>query len=331
MKSIFVLAALFVAGQAALAAPMPIPELALWEKNMVEFGAKYQDQRAMTTWEGAVWYYDGQRVFFQLADYTHDEKWKQAAQNSAETYRGYVLNNDGKIPGWRIFPHGLFEDFKRNGDVKSKEAVIALSKRSAYAFKGGGESAELSRETAYILQTYLFAEELGAPKHPMRDEAVKFAFAHMDQWFGKKSAPLLKPFMVGLTCEALIRWHEKTRDPRVLPAIKGAADWMWAHAWVAADQAFWYERKVPYETAPADEKGAPDLNLLVAPIYAWLYLRTRDVKYRDEGDQVFAGGVRKAYLGGGKQFSQSYRWSFAYVQWRQEAEKPREAGSTLRQ
>ena len=61
---------------------------------------------------------------------------------------------------------------------------------------------------------------------------------------------------------------------------------------------------------------APDLNLLIAPMYAWLYRQTGETKYRDQGDALFAGGVKKAYLDGGKQFDQNYWWSFDYVRWR---------------
>ena len=42
---------------------------------------------------------------------------------------------------------------------------------------------------------------------------------------------------------------------------------------------------------------------------------TGDVKYLERGDEIFNGGVAGAYLGGGKQFSQQYRWSFDFVKW----------------
>jgi hypothetical protein len=227
------------------------------------------------------------------------------------------------VPGWRVFPHGLHQDFKRTGDAKSKEAVLLLAKNSAYAWAGGGKQPGLSRETAYALMVCLVAEELGEPKHPQRDQAVEYALGHIDQWFVSRTAPDVKPFMVGLACEALIQYYEKTKDPRVPPAITAAADWLRENAWVAQDTAFWYHCKEPYNPKKEPLKGAPDLNLLIAPAYAWLYLQTNDTKYRDCGDQVFSGGVRKAYLAGGKQCSQSYRWSFDYVKGRREAERRR--------
>jgi hypothetical protein len=44
-----------------------------------------------------------------------------------------------------------------------------------------------------------------------------------------------------------------------------------------------------------------------------MYHQTGDDAYRDRGDQVFAGGVTRAWLDGGKQFNQNYMWSFEYV------------------
>ncbi|MBZ5636897.1 MAG: hypothetical protein LAO55_27555, partial [Acidobacteriia bacterium] len=59
-----------------------------------------------------------------------------------------------------------------------------------------------------------------------------------------------------------------------------------------------------------------DLNLLLAPMYGWVYQRTGAQIYRDQGDQLFNAGVAGAWLDGGKQFSQNYRWSQKYVEWR---------------
>ena len=64
---------------------------------------------------------------------------------------------------------------------------------------------------------------------------------------------------------------------------------------------------------------APTLNLLIAPIYAWVAGRTGNLRLLDQGDRIFAGGVKHANLEGGKHFNQNYRWSFAYVSWRASA------------
>ena len=33
----------------------------------------------LTTWEGNVWYYDGIRVYYLIADYTGDPSWEKCA------------------------------------------------------------------------------------------------------------------------------------------------------------------------------------------------------------------------------------------------------------
>lgn len=296
-------------------APVPIPELKAWEASMITWGKKLIDQRAQPFSEATVWYYDGQRIFYQIADYTGDPSWNEAARNARDIYRPYVLKNRGRIPGWRVFPQGFLMDWQRNRDTDSRDAVLALASSSAYAPRGGGPGEALSRETAYCIEAYLAAEKLGQPRNPHLAQSVAWALGHIDQWFVQKSSPNWAPFMFALTCEALIQYYDAVSpDPAILEKIRLGAEACWREAWVPADQAFWYR---------ADNKahGAPDLNLLVAPVYAWLYLKTGDPVWRDRGDQIFAGGVRKAWLGGGKQFSQNYRWSFQYVAWRRQAEK----------
>ncbi|MBM3476079.1 MAG: hypothetical protein FJX75_22650 [Armatimonadetes bacterium] len=301
---------------------VPIPELGLWEENMKEFGAKHGlglatafriDQGYVS--EAHVWYYDGARVFYQIAEYTGEARWNEFAAQSLEIYRGYVLALNGGVPGWRVFPHGLYMHFRRTGDERSKAAAVLLSKNSPYAAVGGAPGEEHSRETAYCINAYLVAEALGEPTHPKLEQAVEYALGHLNQWFVENVSANWAPFMFGLTCEALISYHDQVKkDPRILPAIRMGIDECWKRAWIEEKQAFFYRADDP-------TGAAPGLNLLVAPAFAWVYLQTGDAAYRDRGDKVFGGGVRAAWLDGGKQFSQNYRWSFDYVKWRTEGER----------
>jgi hypothetical protein len=305
--------------------PVPIPEMKAWEENMKTFGMKHTNERTFSILdepgpERYVWYYDGPRVLYQIADYTGDTTWKDHAEKVQMIYREYIYALNGKVPGWRIFPHGLSLHYKVTGDGKSKEAAVLLSERSAFASAGGGPDERLSRETAYCINAYITAEALGQPTHPKLEQALEFALGHIEQWFVQNTSENWAPFMFGLTCEALISYYsEVKKDPRILPAIKLGLDECWERAWKEDKQAFFYRADNP-------AGAAPDLNLLVAPAYAWVYLLTGDTTYRDRGDKIFAGGVRGANLNGGKQFSQNYRWSFNYVKWRTEAERIRTGG-----
>jgi hypothetical protein len=180
---------------------------------------------------------------------------------------------------------------------------------------GGGPDEVLSRETAYCINAWLVAETLGEPRNQKLRQSVDWALGHIDQWFVQNSSDNWAPFMFGLTCEALISYyHQIEEDPRIPVAIRMGLDATWDRAWVEKDEAFCYRAGNPVE-------GTGTLSPLVAPAFAWVYLKTGDTLYRDRGDMVFAGGVKCAWLEGGKQYSQSYRWSFDYVKWRLQAEQ----------
>jgi hypothetical protein len=171
----------------------------------------------------------------------------------------------------------------------------------------------LSREVAYAIETYVTARKLGF-QHPNLGPYVDIALGHLAQWADTATVPYVQPFMVALTAEALIEYAQETPDPRLLPALRAALEVVWTRTWVPEAWAFRYvDRPVPAEGAP---EPAPDLNLLIAPAFAWVYRETGDDVARQRADIAFGAGVQRAWLEGGKQFSQNYRWSFDYVTWR---------------
>ena len=303
------------------------PELARWEAQMKTYGQQHcqelRDSRLSADERLTATYYDGEWVYYQISQYTGDKSWLSCAQLAETIYRdGYVVANKGAVPGYWNFSHGLTLDFLQSGDRASREAAISLSKNAAFARDDTPAewtvSADLSREVAYAMMSYLNAERLGQPRRSRLNLLVDQALGHMNQWFVQKSAPYVRPFMVALTSQALISWYEVSNDERVVPAIMRAANGLWNDCWLPASEAFMYTDR---QTASGGQEPAPDLNLLIAPVYGWLYQQTRQEKYRERGDQIFAGGVRQAGLGGAKQFNQNYRWSFSYVRWRSSTSK----------
>ncbi len=301
-----------------------LPGLAQYNQQMIEKGTAQLCNRdailALGVWEGNVWYYDGARVGYQIADYTGNPDFAVCAKNPLDAYRPYVLNNNGFIPGWRNFAQGFRMDYERTGDELSKEAAIDLT-NAAFGPNGimtGYQIPDaISRETAYAIDTMIEIEKLGVPRNPRLEEYVDVALGHIDQWFSSDPG-YYQPFMFGLTAEALIKYHALTGDPRILPALKIATDWTWEHTWVAADRSFVYE----YFAGQPLTSGAPDLNMLVVPVFGWLYEQTGDPLYIQRGDQAFVGGVEGAWLDNGKQFSQNYRWSMDYLDWRDQIPVP---------
>ena len=299
------------------------PELVQWNADLLTYGALHCNREVIQSqqlWEGGVWYYDGAKVYYQTRDFTADASWDRCAEDVLEVYRRYVLTSGGAVPGWRVFPHGLYENYRRSGDEGSREAVLLLARKSAFAASGGSADPELSRETAYILHAYLFAEKLGAAAEfdLLRAAAVEHSLSHLDAWSSGRT-PYVKPFMVALTAEALIHDYQERADARIPEAIGRAADLLWRTCWRADAGSFVYINCTPgalNEECRTSQGNAPDLNLLIAPVYAWLYSQNGDGAQGARADAVFAGGVRGADLTIGKHFSQNYRWSFDAVRWR---------------
>lgn len=303
----------------------PIPSLSTWQSQMTSFGKTYCNPTNIAsqgTWDGNLWFYDGIRVYFQIADYTQDTSWNDCAGYVESVYKTYVLSTPG-IQGYFVFPHGLYQAYLRNNqDIDAKTAALALATLSAYAKVSGGVNDTNDdtplRETAYLVNTYRIAGYLGSPNATLYARAVNFLLGALDQEFVSKTNTFHKPFMTGLAMEALIQYYQDSNDPRVPPAIKAAADWLWANATMpdpldpTGKSTTFY-----YQSTDNPLVASPDLNLLIAPAYAWLYKLTGNPAYQQEGDALFQDGVNYACLKcDGKHFIQNYRWSFDYVNWR---------------
>lgn len=297
--------------------------LAKYESNMIEYGRKHaeflKDQTQPFDPLLAATYYDSAHVFFQIADYTKDDSWLEAAQNSLKIYRDrYVIPNNGNVPGYWKFPHGLL----RAGDLQSQTALIMLAQNGAYALPTTplSETADstMSREVAYLIMTALCAEKVGEPLNPKYILWIEQALGHLDQWFDFLSAPYVRPFMVALTSQALIEDVEAhpISKASLIEDLKIAASEL-RRLWTG--EAFQYTDR---QTSDGGTEPAPDLNLLIAPLFGWLYRETRFESYKEFGDEIFTTGVEKAYLGGAKQFNQNYRWSMKYLEWTKD-QKPK--------
>ena len=263
-------------------------------------------------------YYDALWVYQQIRSFTGDSGWDRCIDASRSLYRdSFVLNANGQVPGYWNFSHGLRNDVTSAGVEKSRVAIAALIEHAAFS---GIQTplawtldAELSREVAYTIMTYLNAKVIGLDFPEQRlFEFVEQSFGHIQQWTSG-NAPYVRPFMVALTAQALIEYHNAYGDPAVIPAVSEALDFIWRRAWIPGLQTFRYTDR---EHSSGGTEPAPDLNLLIAPAYMWLALHTGSTSWFQRAEAIFAGGVQGAYLGGAKQFNQNYRWSFQYMVWK---------------
>jgi hypothetical protein len=292
-----------------------------WESNMLEFGKRACEQTKNSNQPHdtllATTYYDAPAVFYKIADYTQDNFWKDCAEIALNIFRdNYVAVHNGKIPGYWNFTHGMLLNYQDTNNPLSLVLINLLSHAASFAADdtplSSTRSSLKSREVAYAILSYLDAEAAGYPQRIRLFSLVNQSINHLRQWQSGRS-PYVRPFMVGLTMQALISYFERTSDRKIIKPIVNMLDWLWKHTWIKRAQAFKYTDR---KTSSGGTEPAPDLNLLIAPAFAWAYHHTGLVRFRERGDQIFAGGIYKAWLQNNKQFNQNYRWSFRYIQYR---------------
>jgi hypothetical protein len=324
----------------------PVPLIVQWESNMISYGRQHcnelQPGGAPDNYQLEYTYYDAESVYYQIMKYTGDPTWKYCAGLAQGLYRDkIVLPQNGKIPGYWSFTKGLLLDWQRTKDPLDYTAVNDIIWNAAFHGETPLEwtaSIDSSREVAYAIMNYLNAETMGMPRRTRLADMVNQALGHIDQWFVTKTAQYMRPFMVAITCKALIQYYDVTHDSRIPPAVKKAIDGVWAQAWMAQQQTFQYTNvdtrnisaaSMGYNTGSTDP--SPDLNLMIAPVYAWWYMQSGDTTYRDKADQIFAGGITKGgpSLYYAKQFNQNYWWSFEYLNYRRLAQPGTTPGSTV--
>jgi hypothetical protein len=163
-------------------ASAPIPGIGKWQDTFNALGSKWcQTGTEPMSFgvEGQVWYYDGARVYFQLADYTQNKAWEQCALNIARQYRDYVVANKGSIIGNRIFTTGLRMAFERTGDPTFRDAVLMLAHQNSWSYNVQyAVPASQIRESAYILNAFIDAQKLGDKPHPNMSRYVDYLLGH---------------------------------------------------------------------------------------------------------------------------------------------------------
>ncbi len=363
-------------------AQTPLPLFDEWESNMTQWGEHWGQHLtnlypAQGSWNGnSMTYYDGQRVFYQIAEHTgQQDPWYSYAQEAKRVYLNYVayrINNwsglDYSIPGYRRFSHGLYMDWLLVNSPDIMESITKIRDNPAFSnpeYWGYDNPnttwywSNYSRDVAYALSAHVMAERAEQPRNEVRVPIyTAMALNHIDEWItGRRDNPdttkhRFAPFMAGLTAEALIDYYEweveQGQNPNntIPDALKQLADYMWTATvfdgpnqdepmWVSDiggtgypynDQggtgvgAFRYEdRENPTSAIDGTALLSPELNMLIAPLYAWVFKHYGDVTYIEQGDLIWEGGVALSNVGWNtKIFNQNYRWSFNYIKWRNE-------------
>jgi len=324
-----------------------------WGKHHNPNGSMGRDARIGATYYDAqyVFYqiadYTGQK-----------EPWYTYAKHAEINYRNYLGKTFRRAGYWRFphgfFEDYIREEGATTKDIMMIRDNVSFSHPIEFSPNTGyfGEWASVSRELAYVIQANVIAERARLPRKfdngaPRLKTFIRFTESQLYEWrtqtFMNPKSGRFAPFMFGLTAHALIEFHEwetaNGRDPNaywagkhwptIKDALKDVSYWAFNEATVRAGDNAGQKMWVPSsgqnggafrydDTADGSNDVAYDLNMLIAPVYGWLYKETHDVIYRDMGDQLWIGGVKKACLKCllGKVYNQNYRTSFDYIRWR---------------
>jgi hypothetical protein len=307
------------------AAQPPVPNRAKWEATMKTLADKWCNPKEKMGFGSSsqVWYYDGARVFFQAADYLRESQYIACAMNIARQYRDYVLASNA-VPGYRVFPHGLWMAYERTRDISFMKAAVKLAEAQPVPVAQWVWNAPVNmRETAYALQAAVMAQSRagGGYQNAWLQETADmlvgiFRMELGRAYFVDARSMYRQIFMDGLGMAALIEYYEHTKDRRVPPLIRETLDWIWANAWTGTQLLI--NPAPPGATCDwGCRQGNSDLINLTAPAFAWYYRYSGNVTYQERGDALFSHALDIPITWNGKIFSQNYRWSFDYVNWRE--------------
>lgn len=283
-------------------------------------------------------YYDGLAGALKVNSYVGSSNawYEKYVQQQFEAYTEYyVLPNQGRVQGYRNFTEGELKEVLSGLQYSEKalEAIKLQLVNGSYVATGDLSSVNLSRECAYAIMTHLNAQKTGIVLTDIQvkrlHQLVNWSTTHIEQWLKPTSVPYYRPFMGALTAKALIQYHQKYFLLGVKDLIKKLAQYTWDKCWKESagtwgeGQAFLYTDRVT-GSDELDGKTTPDLNLLIAPMYAWV---TPDSVM---ATKIFNGGypqytktgihIKGAYLGSfqnplGKHINQQMFWIDKFFEW----------------
>lgn len=289
-------------------------------------------------------YYDVELGFYNVGDYLSNATFlNTCTQRAEDIYRDRYVDasgvgkcGGGSCPGFWNFTSGLRKDFEETADTGSKDSAISLAENAAFCrgtdtVPGGvcdiTNNSDVNgkfREYSYCLMANQDAEALGEAVAPEHARLVSCLTDPDTVALLQSGSVDLAPFMVGIWARALIREYALTSDlgiqADIEDAVKDMADYIWNTMRMDGDGYSPGGGSYPtFQLRSLTEPfAAPDLNLLIVPMYSWLWCVTGDATYRDRYDNLFCGGVNEdGYFASGKQWGQGYMWSTDGQAWRE--------------
>jgi hypothetical protein len=291
------------------------------------------------------WFYDGVLVYYNVENLLNNGRnWSQCRTNVKQVYRdGYILPGSSQV--FMQFTKGYYLDYPITGDTADQTLITKLSAPVFAPYHGTfWNVGYLQREVAYTMRNSMHASLMGLGSNfgnltqtQFRDYSRDRILSQIDQMCLSQNAAYYEDFMMGLQAMELIDYYQiVSPDPRIPPAIKCLADWMWTNRWQAVDVYTFpydkYESNFGFSVANGGTSCLTTLNNMISPMYAWLFMMTGNTTYQTEGDTIWDHGVRfdcpgtlpqgpSPYMtypadSDGKTYSQNYSWGTDYIRFR---------------
>jgi hypothetical protein len=310
---------------AAASAGQGIP----YNKYEQDFGTFADFHWAADGENGCYDYYDRALTYYAFWARTGNAEYWRRGTRCAVSYRtGYLEpNNYGSSPHWSQM-EGLDAHYTLTGDDSSRYAIGRVAQILGFWYPlldsipqtSYMEDRIRARTLISILMSWRVNAGGNAAIYQAELDTAITRITHSQSADGSYRFPSTcwqsENYMTGQLNDALIKTYiYYKQDPRIAQAVQRSADYLWSTQWVPAKQVFQYMSG----DCPAEGNTNPalDLNNLIINTFAFTFARTRDVKYRDEADQVLAGAVVNTSLDGTKQFNQEYYSSYLYLKFRQ--------------
>ena len=305
-------------------------------------------------------FYDGIRAYQQIKAYDiansmtgNPAQWDTCIANRENGYVGYI---NGSSPVGTIFAIYLaskgMEALALGGDTVAKNALFASSDNAQWkSMRPSMIDVGLGRELNFTTEANIAANNAGDPNQAAKIPiGITFLIGTVDQI--NYTNVSFAPFLAGTFADTLIHYYEDngSTDKRIPMEIKALADNLWTKYWIpggcsgATQQlkaCFYYtagqaQMGTDYATNGTAQNDA-DSNLLIAPMYAWLFRNTgngtipgsdgsqcllgggvpgQPCTYQQAGDSIFLSGAQQDDYFAVKEWNQAFRWGFDYLKWR---------------
>lgn len=273
-------------------------------------------------------YYEGWRVYDQIATYTGDASWRNCSLNMGVAYRDrYILANSGTVQAYDLYPLWLPRMATLSGESSYITALQALGGIGGYngvpvVEEGGDARFNLTREMAYALDwctTRLGIQGIttgstifGIPWLTVCNNTLDAVLSAVNADVDNVGQPGgYQSFIdTGLSLEALIKWFTYyNQDPRIYYTVKRMADYAYANFYDATTHSFaystgidgpycnlgavWFQTDIAGHCIGGIGSSGPYalqyiVNGLIVPSWGWLWSLNGDSAYQIVGDDIFS-------------------------------------------